>query len=109
MNMTVRASASVKAVSMRPRTQVRPCASLSQAQIVKAVALGTASMALVASVVAPAEAHNLISTVASAAEGYPFVPPSWAPSVLVPITGLVIPAIVFATLFVYIEKEAPPQ
>ncbi|MEW5303239.1 MAG: hypothetical protein WDW36_005947 [Sanguina aurantia] len=56
-----------------------------------------------------AEAHNLISTVASAAEGYPFVPPSWAPSVLVPITGLVIPAIVFATLFVYIEKEAPPQ
>ncbi len=40
-----------------------------------------------------AEAHNVISTVASAAEGYPFVPPSWAPSVLVPFTGLVLPAI----------------
>lgn len=46
-----------------------------------------------------------MSTVASATEGYPFVPPSWAPAVFVPLTGLVIPAIAMATLFVYIEKE----
>ena len=50
-----------------------------------------------------AEAHNIVSTLASASEGYPFVPPSWAPSVLVPITGLVIPAVAMASLFVYIE------
>ena len=29
----------------------------------------------------------MIATVASAAQGYPFVPPSWAPSVFVPLTG----------------------
>lgn len=32
-------------------------------------------------------------TVAAAAEGWPFVPPSWAPSVLVPLTGLALPAV----------------
>ena len=41
---------------------------------------------------------------ASAAEGYPFVPPEWAPSVFVPLTGLVLPAVAMATLFTYIEK-----
>lgn len=50
-----------------------------------------------------AEAANVVSTIASAAEGYPFVPPAWAPSVLVPLTGLVIPAVAMASLFVYIE------
>lgn len=48
----------------------------------------------------------MITTVASAAEGYPFVPPSWAPSLFVPLTGLVLPAVAMATLFTYIEKEA---
>lgn len=56
-----------------------------------------------------AEAANVISTVASAAEGYPFVPPSWAPSVFVPLTGLVLPGVAMASLFVYIEKEAPAK
>lgn len=50
-----------------------------------------------------AEAANVVSTIASAAEGYPFVPPAWAPSVFVPLTGLVIPAVAMASLFVYIE------
>lgn len=54
-----------------------------------------------------AEAHNVLSTLASASEGYPFVPPSWAPSVFVPLSCLVLPAIAMASLFVYIEKEAP--
>lgn len=53
-----------------------------------------------------AQAFDLVSTVASAAEGYPFVPPSWAPSVFVPLTGLLLPGLAMATLFVYIEKEA---
>jgi photosystem I subunit 8 len=53
-----------------------------------------------------AEAAQLVSTIASAAEGYPFVPPAWAPSVLVPLTGLVIPAVAMASLFVYIEVRA---
>jgi photosystem I subunit 8 len=48
----------------------------------------------------------MLHTVASAAEGYPFVPPAWAPSVLVPLTGLVLPGVAMATLFSYIEKEA---
>jgi photosystem I subunit 8 len=56
-----------------------------------------------------ADAANIISTVASAAEGYPFVPPSWAPSVFVPLTGLVLPGLAMASLFVYIEKEAPAK
>jgi hypothetical protein len=34
-----------------------------------------------------------VATVASAAEGYPFVPPEWMPSVLVPTVGLIVPAI----------------
>ena len=50
-----------------------------------------------------AEAHNVVSTLASASEGYPFVPPSWAPSVFVPLTGLILPAVAMASLFVYIE------
>lgn len=48
-----------------------------------------------------AEAANVINTVASAAEGYPFVPPEWAPAVFTPLVGLVIPAIAMASLFVY--------
>lgn len=47
-----------------------------------------------------AEAANVINTVAAATEGYPFVPPSWAPSVFVPLTGLVLPAIAMGSLFV---------
>jgi hypothetical protein len=39
-----------------------------------------------------AEASQLLATVA-ATEGYPFVPPAWMPSVLVPTVGLIIPAI----------------
>ncbi len=50
------------------------------------------------------EAANLVATVASATEGYPFVPPTWAPSVLVPLTGLVFPAVAMAWAFTYIEK-----
>jgi hypothetical protein len=49
-----------------------------------------------------AEAHNVINTVASAAEGYPFVPPSWLPNILVPFTAWIIPGFVMASLFVYI-------
>ena len=56
-----------------------------------------------------AEAANLVSTLASAAEGYPFVPPEWAPSVFVPLTGLVIPAVAMASLFVYIEVRRMGQ
>lgn len=52
-----------------------------------------------------AEAHNVVSVVASAAEGYPFVPPEWAPSVLVPLTGLVMPAVAMAWAFQYISQE----
>lgn len=40
-----------------------------------------------------AEAQQLVATIASAAEGYPFVPPEYLPSVLVPTVGLIIPAI----------------
>jgi photosystem I subunit 8 len=47
-----------------------------------------------------------MSTIASAAEGYPFVPPSWAPALFVPLTGLVLPGLVMASLFVYIEVRA---
>jgi len=43
-----------------------------------------------------AEASQLVATVASAAEGYPFVPPEWMPSVLVPTVGLIVPAIAMA-------------
>lgn len=50
-----------------------------------------------------AEASQVMQTIASATEGYPFVPPAWAPSVLVPLTGLVLPAVAMASLFVWIE------
>ena len=46
-----------------------------------------------------------MSTLASAAEGYPFVPPAWAPSVLVPLTGLVLPGVAMAWAFNWIEQE----
>jgi photosystem I subunit 8 len=49
-----------------------------------------------------AEAHNVINTVASAAEGYPFVPPSWLPNILVPLMMWFVPGFVMASLFVYI-------
>jgi len=51
-----------------------------------------------------AEAANVISSVASATEGYPFVPPEWAPQLLVPLTGLVLPAVGMAWAFTYIQK-----
>lgn len=49
-----------------------------------------------------AEAANVVNTVAAAAEGYPFVPPAWAPSVFVPLTCLFLPGVVMASLFDYI-------
>lgn len=51
-----------------------------------------------------AEAANIVSTVASASEGWPFVPPEWAPALFVPLTGLVFPAIGMAWAFTYIQK-----
>ncbi|KAG2442953.1 hypothetical protein HXX76_003028 [Chlamydomonas incerta] len=104
--MALRAVSAKSAV--RPtvaRASVKPVAALKPAQ--KLALAGAASVALLAASSSSAEASQLIATVASAAEGYPFVPPSWAPSVFVPLTGLVLPAIAMATLFVYIEKEAP--
>lgn len=53
-----------------------------------------------------AEAAQVVSTIASAAEGYPFVPPEWAPAVFTPLVGLGLPLLAMASLFVYIEKEA---
>nr|6SL5_I Chain I, PsaI [Dunaliella salina] len=39
-----------------------------------------------------------------ATEGYPFVPPDWAPALFVPLTGLVLPAVGMAWAFTYIQK-----
>ncbi len=50
----------------------------------------------------------MISSVASASEGWPFVPPAWAPSVLVPITGLVLPAVGMAWAFTWWVSVAKP-
>jgi len=50
------------------------------------------------------EAANVMANVASATEGYPFVPPPWAPSLFVPLTGLLLPAIGMAWAFTYIQK-----
>eukprot|EP00798_Chlamydomonas_sp_ICE-L_P014094 gene14094-20048_t len=95
--------ASTSKIAARPaRVAVRPVAKLN---VPKAAALVAVSAGVAALAVAPAEAANLISTVASAAEGYPFVPPEWLPSVLVPTVGLVVPALTMAALFTYIEKE----
>ncbi|KXZ56369.1 hypothetical protein GPECTOR_1g327 [Gonium pectorale] len=104
--MALRATVAKSAV--RPsvaRASVKPVAALKPAQAKLAMA-GAASLAMLASS-GSAEATQIIADVASAASGYPFVPPAWAPSVFVPLTGLVLPAIAMATLFVYIEKEAP--
>ncbi|GIL43345.1 hypothetical protein Vafri_1116, partial [Volvox africanus] len=104
--MALRATLAKPAV--RPqvaRASVKPVAALKPAHAKLALA-GVASLAMLASTNS-AEASQVIATVASAAEGYPFVPPAWAPSLFVPLTGLVLPAIAMATLFVYIEKEAP--
>uniref|UniRef100_A0A7S0R5C6 Photosystem I reaction center subunit VIII n=1 Tax=Chlamydomonas leiostraca TaxID=1034604 RepID=A0A7S0R5C6_9CHLO len=101
MAMSVRASAvkpaaraGVKRAAVKPVAAVNP----------KVAAAGVATIAAAAAIVAPAEAANVISTVASAAEGYPFVPPSWAPSLFVPLTGLVLPAVGMAWAFTYIQK-----
>lgn len=56
-----------------------------------------------------AEAAQVLSTVASAASEFPFVPPTWAPSLFVPLTGLVLPFVVMSSLFVYVEKEVPTK
>ncbi|GIL72650.1 hypothetical protein Vretimale_4390, partial [Volvox reticuliferus] len=104
--MALRATLAKPAV--RPqvaRASVKPVAALKPAHAKLALA-GVASLAMLASTNS-AEASQVIATVASAAQGYPFVPPAWAPSLFVPLTGLVLPAIAMATLFVYIEKEAP--
>eukprot|EP00879_Flechtneria_rotunda_P000408 GHRR01000502.1.p1 GENE.GHRR01000502.1~~GHRR01000502.1.p1 ORF type:complete len:116 (+),score=29.52 GHRR01000502.1:104-451(+) len=113
MALSVRSSATLKAGVCRKATRplaVRPQASLSGQQAVKVAGAGLASLALVAGLTAPAEAANVITTVASATEGYPFVPPTWAPAVFTPLTTLVLPAVAMASLFIYIEKEAdqPP-
>ncbi|KAG1662054.1 hypothetical protein FOA52_005301 [Chlamydomonas sp. UWO 241] len=106
-NMALRSTMNTRSVQMRPArisrvAAVKPVAALN----VKHAAAFAAVAAVVATVAAPAEASQVVSSIASAAEGYPFVPPSWAPSVLVPLTGLVLPGVVMASLFVYIEKDA---
>ncbi|GFR41413.1 hypothetical protein Agub_g2096 [Astrephomene gubernaculifera] len=104
--MALRATLAKPAVRPQAaRASVKPVAALKPVHAKLALA-GAASLAVLASTHS-AEASQVIATVASAAEGYPFVPPAWAPSVLVPFTGLVLPAIVMATMFIYIEKEAP--
>ncbi|PNH08984.1 hypothetical protein TSOC_004431 [Tetrabaena socialis] len=106
--MALRATLSKPAVrASAGRAAVKPVAALKPAHAKLAVA-GVASLAMLAAANS-AEASQVIATVAAAAGSYPFVPPSWAPSVLVPFTGLVLPAIVMSTLFVYIEKDAPPS
>lgn len=48
-----------------------------------------------------------MATVAAAAEGYPFVPPEWMPSVLVPTVGLIVPAIGMAWVSLFFSLRAP--
>ncbi|GBF91021.1 photosystem I reaction subunit VIII [Raphidocelis subcapitata] len=83
---------------------VRPVAS-TKAQASKQVAVAAAAAAVALTVAHPAEASQLVATVASAAEGYPFVPPAWMPSVLVPTVGLIVPALAMAWAFTWISKE----
>ncbi|KAF6264669.1 photosystem I reaction center subunit VIII, chloroplast precursor [Scenedesmus sp. NREL 46B-D3] len=107
MQVAARVQCKAPVVARRvQRAAVRPVAAMSQQQKVAGAALASVALAG-AFAAAPAEAHNVINTVASAAEGYPFVPPSWLPSILVPLTGWFIPGFVMASLFVYIEKEKP--
>mmetsp|Transcript_9205 Transcript_9205/g.16177 ORF Transcript_9205/g.16177 Transcript_9205/m.16177 type:complete len:104 (-) Transcript_9205:406-717(-) len=84
------------------RATLKPSAAVSP----KLAASVAAAVAVAVTVVAPAEAANVVSSIASASEGWPFVPPSWAPSVLVPLVGLVVPAVGMAWAFTYIEKDA---
>eukprot|EP00882_Tetradesmus_deserticola_P000749 GHRQ01000817.1.p1 GENE.GHRQ01000817.1~~GHRQ01000817.1.p1 ORF type:complete len:108 (+),score=31.11 GHRQ01000817.1:72-395(+) len=107
MQVAARVQCKAPVVARRvQRVAVRPVAAMSQQQKVAGAAL--ASVALAGAFAAtPAEAQNVINTVASAAEGYPFVPPNWLPNILVPLTGWFIPGFVMASLFVYIEKEKP--
>jgi photosystem I subunit 8 len=101
-NPTLKAAAPVRRVQ---RAAVRPVAALKQQQVAKVA--GVAGLALAAGfAAAPAEAAQVVSTIASAAEGYPFVPPEWAPAVFTPLVGLGLPLLAMASLFVYIEKEA---
>lgn len=72
------------------------------ARVASAGVVGLASAAFAA---APVEAANIVANVASATEGYPFVPPDWAPALFVPLTGLVLPAVGMAWAFTYIQKE----
>jgi len=107
MALSVRTNATLKAArKVQPARAavraVRPVAALNAN--VAGVAVAAAAATTLA--VAPAQAAEVVATLASAASGYPFVPPEWAPSVLVPFTGLFLPAVAMATLFVYIEKEA---
>uniref|UniRef100_A0AC62AEM2 Photosystem I reaction center subunit VIII n=3 Tax=Dunaliella tertiolecta TaxID=3047 RepID=A0AC62AEM2_DUNTE len=85
----------VKPVAMQKKQQAA-------AKVASAGIVGIASAAIAA---APVEAANIVANVASATEGYPFVPPAWAPSLFVPLTGLVLPAIGMAWAFTYIQKE----
>ncbi|KAJ9506801.1 hypothetical protein QJQ45_009499 [Haematococcus lacustris] len=119
MALSVRSSLACKSVS-KP-SAVRPAVKVAAVNP-KVAGAGLASLAVAASFVAPprtnahlpklqalsdrvqVEAAQVISDVASAATGYPFVPPAWAPSVLVPLTGLVLPAVVMAWAFTYIEQ-----
>ncbi|GAX80462.1 hypothetical protein CEUSTIGMA_g7901.t1 [Chlamydomonas eustigma] len=108
MAVTMRSASSKATVARRVQrsSAVRPVAALNAHKTAASLAVISSVAAAVA---APAEASNIVSTLASASEGWPFVPPEWAPSVLVPLTGLVIPAVAMASLFVYIQKEAPQK
>ncbi|KAG2499218.1 hypothetical protein HYH03_002798 [Edaphochlamys debaryana] len=106
--MALRATLAKPAV--RPssaRSSVKPVAALKPAQAKVALA-GAASLAVLA-VTNSAEASTVIADMAAASSGWPLTPPSWAPSVLVPLTAWFIPGIAMASLFIYIEKEAPEK
>ncbi|KAI8475863.1 MAG: photosystem I reaction center subunit VIII, chloroplast precursor [Monoraphidium minutum] len=103
--LSAKSLSTVRPVAASRRVAVRPVAQLSKAQASKAT-LAAAAAAVALSAAHPAEASQLVATVAAAAEGYPFVPPEWMPSVLVPTVGLIVPAIGMAWAFSWVEKES---
>jgi photosystem I reaction center subunit VIII len=56
-----------------------------------------------------AEAAQLVATVAASAGSYPFVPPAYLPSVLVPTVGLLVPAIAMAWVRRRADAGAGPK
>ncbi|KIY97609.1 photosystem I reaction centre, subunit VIII [Monoraphidium neglectum] len=99
--LATKSVSAVRPVAASRSLAVRPVA---KAQASKAT-LAAAAAVVALSAAHPAEAQQLVATVASAAEGYPFVPPEYLPSVLVPTVGLIVPAIAMAWAFSWIEKE----